>query len=224
MIFLFFINSLFGQNIKKDTNKRSFFAKPIISMEIYGAYPDYLIKNSKNNYSYGGAISFQLKRTKYSIGFNYSTKYYTENFDSYYNYFDKIDFKTTYYNIPVSISFPLFNKDFKKKNDLIIGAGMILNIPEKYEANISYMQEQLSPNPYIIPKSELGIGKSLQVLFRYKRRLNKTFDFYLGGFINYKFSLEYEYTSSPMTTWRPSFAEDRLSFGINTGFELYFKR
>jgi len=230
IIFFLFANMLWGQNSKIDSVKRSFFTNPILSTEIYALYPHYFIKKVEFNYGFGGAITAQFKRTKYTLGFNYSTKnyYYIWYYvSSYYLY--KTNYYTNYYNIPFSISFPLFNKDFKKKNDFIIGVGMIWNIPRKYEEittynHISPYSTLPYPNPYKISKSDLGVGKSFQLLLRYQRRISKTFDFYFSGFCYYKFSLEYEHDTSMMAPWSPSFSEDRLFLGINTGFELYYKR
>jgi hypothetical protein len=214
---------LWGQN--SDSVKRSFFAKPILSAEIYAFYPYYFIEYSDFNYGFGGAITAQLKRAKYTLGFNYSTKNYSEKFNSSfgaYYYFDKIDFKTIYYNIPFLISFPLFNKDYKKKNDFIIGAGIIWNIPRKYEAFIIYKHTLPYPNPYII--TDLGVGQSFQLLLRYQRRINKTFDIYFSGFCCYKTRLEYTNYHSPMAPWSPEFSEGRFLIGVNIGIEWFYKR
>jgi hypothetical protein len=223
IIFFLFINKIWGQNTITDTTKRSFFAKPILSSEVYSLYPHYFIENSKFNYGFGGAITAQFKRAKYSLGLNYSTKkYYCTYFNSYY--LERTNFISTYYNIPFSISFPLFNKDYKKKNDFIIGAGIIWNIPKKYEAITIYKHQIPYPssNPYRI--SGLGVVHSFQFILRYQRRINRIIDIYLSGVCCYKSRLEYENNNSMMAPWSPPFSEDRLLVGLNIGVELFYKR
>jgi hypothetical protein len=220
-----------NSNLKNKKNK----SRLILSTDIYALYPCLLFNQHNNNkavfnYGLGGMLTLRNERAMWSLGFNYWTNNYS--FVWYYwnsDYLYLSDYRVSFFNIPISLSFSLFNKDFKKKNDFIIGGGIIFSIPVNYKVNYSFnhydpYHSLPSPNPFIVPKSELGTAKSFQLLLRYQRRLNKIFDFYIGGFINYKFSLEYKYTPSPMTSQRPYFDEQRLILGLSTGIEIFFRR
>ena len=222
MLFFYQAQNVIGQNIIVDSVKSKKISPIIFSADLNVTYPFYFIENSRCNYGFGGSVSAHFKRIKLTLGLNYTTKKHIEMWNNNSYYFDKIYYNISYYNIPISINVSLFNGLFNKKNDLIIGTGLIINIPGKYEAIIPYNHPLPTPSPY--KPDYLGVGKSFQFAIRYQRQINKIVDFYFSGLFCYKFRLEYYRNASLMTPWAPVFSEDKLSFGLSTGFEIFFNK
>lgn len=221
-LFLFITNNkVYAQINQTDSVKSNHNIKPVFSTELNFSYPNYFMKNEKFNYGFGGSLSVKLNRVKISLGLNYRTKKYVEY---WYNnsYFDKIEYDIDYYNIPVTISFLLFNKDLKKKNDLIIGAGIVFNIPHKYEAIIPYKHPLPVPSPY--HPDNIGFGESFKFSLRYQRYIAKRLDFFFSGTCYYKFFPEYTNSSYKMNSWSPRFVQDKVMLEISSGLEFYFNK
>ncbi|MGD0711009.1 MAG: hypothetical protein ABR968_07475 [Bacteroidales bacterium] len=233
LIFLFGVVPLFGQNSKIDTViKRSPTInniKPILSAEISGLFPypcDKFDDKRGFNHGFAGLISCQFSRIKLSIGFDYYTLFYTENdYDPLlkYNPIIKTVYTTSYYDIiPLEISFSLFNKDFLKNNDLIIGAGSIVDCPDRFKATIFYQNPNSSSSTSFSPGIE-GID-AIQLSLCYKRKINRTFDAFIRGTYYHKFIQTDYYVSGTPISGGPVFFIPAYFIEINVGIEAYFNR
>jgi hypothetical protein len=236
LIFLFGIIQLFGQNSKNDTaQKRSptiYYIKPILSAEIFGLFPYQCdgqenYKQSGFNHGFGGSISCQFSRVILSIGYDYTTIYFTSNFTYLIKPISTYEVKQNFtesYNdiIPFEISFPLFNKDFRKKNDLIIGAGSIVDFPDRFKATTFYKNPSSSSSTSFSPGIE-GMG-AIQLSLCYKRKINRTFDAFIRGTYYHKsIQTDYYFSGTPISGG-PVFFIPAYFVEINAGIEAYFNR
>jgi hypothetical protein len=176
------------------------------------------------NYGFGAGFSINTDRIGLRFSAYYSTKnYYSEQPGIVYT--EPLLFNVEYLNLRTGLSVPLMDRKYEKKNDLILAASLLYNIP------LNYMVKTAADNPsYIYPnpyKNTLGVsaGLSCEISLRYQRRLTNKLDFYSGIFSQWKVSNEYEYqvqVSHP--TYNPVFSSDSWMIGIDAGIELFYNR
>jgi hypothetical protein len=188
------------------------------SIEIDANYYYYFegdVVSNDYNYGFSGLLTYNLERTKWTTGINFSTK-------KYYYYTDPIvvenitkrEYKLSYLNIPIFFSYKV-NKS--KTFDITPLIGVIFNNVLTYNITLQNVDGVKWKESGNTSQKKLGVssrvGLNLSKLFGEEWKLN------FGFFSDFKIVPDYKNQGYPDYKDMP---EGRVSFGIKIGVEYWF--